>query len=171
LFFEEDIASKVEEDKGYSTTKIFTFVPGNDSFLFLNRNKTFDIPGNLYRRENEWIIKTSSGQAGCENATGTFIFDRDDSNAVTYVVRKKIPAIGIRLVKSKSYIYDYRDSKFFIRKRYLTKWNGVVVLQARDQFSYVRFADPRTNGTSQGRITTGWIRTVDLVNPFPAAKN
>ena len=94
-----------------------------------------------------------------------------DPGAHIYRVQKEINAIGIRLVKEKSYFYDYSGAEFSRRKGYLTKWNGVVVLKTRGQFSYVRFVDARLDAASLGRVTTGWIRTADLVDPFPATAN
>ncbi|MGF6607140.1 hypothetical protein OKW45_002040 [Paraburkholderia sp. WSM4175] len=169
FFFQNGRESQTSKATGYTETKLSTFAPGENSFEFSNRDRTFDIDGNLYRRENEWIVKTATAQAGCENATGTFTFDPNDFRATSYYSEKEIPAIGICLVKEKSYLYDYHDGKFTMRKGYLTKWNGVIVLQTHDQFSLVRFADPRMNVENPGRITTGWVHSADLVNPFPAA--
>ncbi|MBB5408624.1 hypothetical protein HDG34_002561 [Paraburkholderia sp. HC6.4b] len=169
LFFQDDKGSHSLDIDGYTDTKLLTFVPGNGSFKFSNRDKSFDIRGDLYRNGNEWVIKTSSGQAGCENATGGFIFDLGSMEAAKYYAVKKIPAIGIRLVNGKSSLYDYRDGKFLAKKSYLTKWNVVVILETHNQFSLVRFADPRLNVESYGRVTTGWVHTSDLVNPFPPA--
>ncbi|SIT50599.1 conserved hypothetical protein [Paraburkholderia piptadeniae] len=153
---------------GYTDTKLLTFVPSDKSFEFSRRDKSFDIKGDLYRSGNEWVIKTSSAQAGCENAAGGFIFKLGSLEATKYVVAKKIAAIGIRLVSGKSIIHDYRSRKFIATKSYLIKWNVVVVLETRNQFSLVRFADPRLNADSYGRVTTGWVRSSDLVDPFPA---
>jgi len=169
LFFENGPTSKVTEDKNFSDTKILTFVPDDKSFLFAERDATFDIAGDLYRHEDEWSIRTSRGQAGCENATGLFMSGLGGNpGAIIYNVTEKIHAIGIRLVARKTYFHEYSSGEFVKRKGYLTKWNGVVVLQTRGQFSYVRFIDARLNAASLGRVTTGWIRTVDLVNPFPS---
>ncbi|MGN6804763.1 MAG: hypothetical protein ACTHJZ_02335, partial [Trinickia sp.] len=159
-------SSEVDKD-GFSDTKISTFTPSGKSFLLDDRDKTFDIDGDLYRKGGDWIIKTSTAQAGCENSAGTFIFDRDTSDAITYSITQEIPAIGIRLVKSKSYFYDYISGRYVVRKGYLTKWSGVVVLKTQDDFSYVRFVDPHIDAKTSGKITTGWIHSNDLVNPFP----
>jgi hypothetical protein len=169
LFFENGLTSKAAANEEFSDTKILTFVPGDKSFLFADRDTTFDIAGDLYRHEDEWSIRTSRGQAGCENATGEFMSDLGGNpGASIYKVEKRIPAIGIRLVAGKTYFYEYSGGEFVKRKGYLTKWNGVVVLKTRGQFSYVRFVDARLNAASLGRVTTGWIRTTDLVNPFPS---
>jgi hypothetical protein len=167
LFLQKGREVKAASASGYAETKLLTFTPSENAFEFSNRDREYDIDGNLYRRENEWIIRTATAQAGCENAMGTFTFDHNDFRATSYYVTQEIPAIGIRLVKKKSNFYDRQDGKFVARKGYLTKWNGVVILRTLDQFSFVRFVDPRTNVENAGRVTTGWVRSADLVNPFP----
>ncbi|MFL9963506.1 hypothetical protein PQR02_21025 [Paraburkholderia sediminicola] len=142
LFFQDKKEPKAVNVNGYTDIKLLTFTPSEDSFEFSNRNRTYDIGGNLYRRENEWIIRTTTAQAGCENAMGTFTFDSDDFRAASYYVEQELPAIGIRLIKNKSNFYDYRGGKFVARKGYLTKWNGVVILRTLDQFSFVRSSTP-----------------------------
>ncbi|REE24184.1 hypothetical protein B0G71_7486 [Paraburkholderia sp. BL27I4N3] len=162
---EED--EKVQNVQEYSVTKMLTFVPSDSSLEFEERYKQFDIQGLLYRKNGEWIIRTSRPQAGCGNATGVFEFDPPDIRAENYIESKRIPATGIRLVNTKTFFYDLRGGKFIARKGYLTKSNGVIVLRTYGQFSYVRFADPRANATDSGRVSTGWVRSANLVNPFP----
>lgn len=169
FFFFQDENSSRPSINGYTDTGLLTFVPSEKSFEFSDRDKTFDINGDLYRSGDEWVIKTSTGQAGCENSTGGFIFNLGSLQAARYYVVKKIPAIGIRLVIRKSYLYDFHDEIFSARKSYLTKWNAVVVVEARGQFSLIRFSDPRLNAKSYGKVTTGWIHSEDLVDPFPLA--
>lgn len=166
-FLFSQISGEVEgRPQPYSEVKIFTFVPKGNGFSFDGRNSFFDIKGELYRRGETWIIRTDEGQAGCENALGAFTsFPTDKVGGEIFSVTKKISAIGIRLVSRKSFFYDLRDEQFIVRKGYLAPGDGVVVLQAHGKFSYVRFSDPR-QGTD-GRVTTGWVHSADLVNPFP----
>jgi len=168
MFFTKRSPSSHTDEDGFEDVKIFTYVPGDGSLAFEDRDKTFDIDGDLYRRGDEWIIRTSRAQAGCENSAGTFIFDRADFRATSYSVALKIPAIGIRLIRAKSYFYDYNNGKYVSRKSYLTRWNGVILLRRRREFSYVRFVDTRANARTVGRVTTGWIHSSDLVDPFPS---
>jgi hypothetical protein len=169
FFFQDNKGPNFPDIGDYTDTKLLTFVPSDGSFEFSNRDKSFDIEGDLYRSGDEWVIKTSSGQAGCENSAGGFIFNLGSEEAVRYYVKKKIPAIGIRIVKDKSFLYDYRDGNFIAKKSYLTKWNVVVALETRNQFSLVRFADPRLDVKSYGHVTIGWVHSADLVDPLPAA--
>jgi hypothetical protein len=170
LFFQDGRESQSPNAQGYTDTDLFTFVPGNSSFEFSNRDKTFDIKGDLYRREDQWVIRTSTGQAGCENATGGFIFNLGSKEASRYHVTGEIRAIGIRLVKNKTLLYDYRGGRCLATKSYLTRWDAVVLLATRDRFSLVRYSDPRLNVRSYGRTTNGCVRSADLVDPFPLAE-
>ncbi|REE19213.1 hypothetical protein B0G71_2288 [Paraburkholderia sp. BL27I4N3] len=171
LFVQRHTERNLPDSGEYSAREILTFTPQDRSFLFGDRNKDYDIGGYLYGRGDTMIIRTSKTQAGCGNAMGAFEFGPEESGAFPYTVEKRIPAIGIRLIKNRSLFYDYKDGKFVARKGYLTKWDGVVVLRTRDRFSYVRFADPGANVADPGRVTTGWIHSADLVNPFPPSTN
>lgn len=70
FFFQDESGLNRPDVNGYADTGLLTFVPGDNSFEFSDRDKLFDIKGDLYRSEDEWVIKTSTGQAGCENSTG-----------------------------------------------------------------------------------------------------
>ncbi|HDR9485241.1 TPA: hypothetical protein QDB99_004505 [Burkholderia aenigmatica] len=156
-------------DDGYKNIKMLTFLPGEKSMKFPDRDKFFDVPANLYRRDDEWVIKTDTGQAGCENDTGTFTFDVNFIGAVHYFEEKKISALGIRIINRRSTFYDYNDGRFIARKGYLVNRNLVVALRQVGQFSFVRFVNPRIDTKNAGQVTTGWVRTENLVNPFPEA--
>jgi hypothetical protein len=152
----------------YSETKILTFLPGGADLGYTGRDRSFDIPGALYRRNETWFIHTDIGQAGCENALGAFTpYTLGKVGGEMFTVESKVRAIGIRLIRRKSYFHDLRNGGFIARKGYVSKWDGVVVIQTRDQFSYVRFVDSHANTSGLGRVTTGWLRSGDLVNPFP----
>jgi hypothetical protein len=170
IFSQKQPSSGVADKDGFSDTKILTFSPGDGSLLFKDRDKRFDINGDLYRRDQKWVIRTSRAQAGCENSAGTFTFNLGNSSARIYWIVQKIPAVGIRLVKNKTYLYDYDAGKYVVRKGYLTRWDGVLLLRTKDEFSYVRFVDPRADLKSSGRVTTGWVHSSDLANPLPPSK-
>nr|WKF55909.1 hypothetical protein HUO10_000353 [Paraburkholderia busanensis] len=153
------------DNNGYSASEIETFLPGEKILDFENRDRAFDISGKLYRDDDGWVIRTTHPQAGCASAQGVFEFDPPDFRAKNYEIKSTVPAMGIRIVKSKSFFYDLKDEKFVPRKGYLTKWNGVVVLKISRDFSYVRYVD--TGPKFDGRVTFGWLRSNDLVDPFP----
>jgi len=104
IFFQREPQFYSVNKDGFSNTKIMTFTPGDGLLVFEDRDKKFDIFGNLYRRDERWIIRTSRAQAGCENSAGAFTFDLGDPSARVYRVVQKIPAIGIRLVKNKTFL-------------------------------------------------------------------
>ncbi len=165
LFAEDRGKSDAKDVDDYIATPLLTFVLGEKSPSFANRNKAFDIKANLYRRDDEWVIQTEAGQAGCENAAGTFTFGPKDYRSVSYRVTQQVPAIGIRIAKRKTIFYDNRDGKFVARKSYLVYGDGVVALKTQGDFSYIRYVGAGPRG--EGRITFGWVRTADLVDPFP----
>ncbi|AJY04961.1 hypothetical protein SB768_24345 [Burkholderia sp. SIMBA_043] len=165
LFAEDGGKSDAKDVDGYAATSLLTFIMGEKSPSFSSRNKAFDIRATLYRRDDEWVIQTEAGQAGCENATGTFTFGPKDYRSVSYRVTQQVPAIGIRIAKSKTLFYDNRDGRFFARKSYLVYGDGVVVLKTQGDFSYIRYVGAGPRG--EGRVTFGWVRTADLVDPFP----
>ncbi|WP_193101930.1 hypothetical protein [Burkholderia sp. Z1] len=165
LFAEDTGEKKTANVDGYTETPILTFVIGEKSPEFSDRDKVFDIKADLYRRDNEWVIQTRSAQAGCENATGTFVFDLKDFRAVTYYVTKEVPAIGIRIVKGKAVFFDNHNGNFLAKKSYLVDRDAVVVLKAQGEYSYIRYVG--TGPKFEGRVTFGWLRSKDLVDPFP----
>ncbi|MBP0593063.1 hypothetical protein J8I87_25770 [Paraburkholderia sp. LEh10] len=168
LFVQKGAHMEGQPEPPYSEVKILTFAPGETDLTYVDRDQFFDIAGELFRGHETWIIRTDEGQAGCENALGAFTsFPKNKVGGEIFTMENKIPAIGIRLIARKTYFHDVRNGKFLARKGYLTKRDGVIVLRTQDQFSYVRFADTRIDTSSPGRVTTGWVRSADLVNPFP----
>ncbi len=166
LFFATKSDVNIVDDEKFSSTRIYTFLPGgNGSFKFSDRNGDYDIDGILFRRSDEWIIKTLKTQAGCGNAEGDFAFNPDDIRSTSFYIKSKVQAFGIRMVKAKTFFYDRRAGKYISRKGYLSTRDGVVVLRTHDAYSYVRYSDPGPN--ANGRVTTGWIRSADLENPYP----
>ncbi|MEC5407847.1 hypothetical protein VOM14_20045 [Paraburkholderia sp. MPAMCS5] len=152
----------------YSEVKLLTFVPRENSFSFSERDKSYDISGTLYRRDGTWIVRTDEGQAGCENSLGSFMSSRSDKvGGEIFSVRRTISATGIRLIGRKTYLFDLKRGRYVAKKAYLTKWDGVIVLQTHEPFTLVRFADAKSNVANPGKVTTGWVRSADLVDPFP----
>jgi hypothetical protein len=171
FLFQQDDDQGVDfgrEIAGYKPTGILTFVTGDKSPRYEDRFKQYDRGGVLYRNDDRWVIKMSPPQIGCGNAMG--VFDSGPPDAEGYTVVDEVKAIGIKIVASRTTFYDFRRGRFVPRRGYLVADNSVIVLQTRDEFSLVRFADPQTNVQSYGRVTTGWVHTSNLVDPFPPAK-
>jgi len=84
-------------------------------------------------------------------------------DGVSYTPTKNIHATEIRVAKSKTQFYNFRNGKFIRRNGYLMTNDPIIITKENDQYSFVRFFNPVTT-----RVTTGWIRIADLVDPFPS---
>ncbi|MCW3701993.1 hypothetical protein UE99_001740 [Burkholderia cenocepacia] len=165
FLFYGDLNKKYPDRGSYSAFKINTFLSGDKLLDFSNRDKDYDIDGYLYKKDDGWVIRTVSPQAGCSSAQGIFSADPPDIAAKEFFTSNEIPAIGIRLVANKSYFYAPKGNEFIAKKSYLVNGNPVVVLKMRGEFSYIRYVD--TGPKFDGRVTFGWLRSKDLVDPFP----
>jgi hypothetical protein len=164
FFYQLNFRPGAESANNYSIKKIDTFGLdyGKNKFLYRDRFGGSDIPGYIYEKYNGWVISTKDEPGGCGFEVGSFHFPPTLPEATHYSVTKTIPAEGIRVVGGKSYFYDQIGTAFVKRNGYLIPGDAVVVLQGKGVFSFVRFSDP-----TNGKVTTGWIRSSDLVNPFP----
>lgn len=149
----------------YSTFKINTFLSGDSSLDFASRDKDYDIDGYLYKKDEGWVLRTVSPQAGCSSAQGIFSADPPDISATEFFISSEIPALGIRLVKKRSTLHELKGGEFIVKKSYLVSGDAVVVLKVRGEFSYIRYVN--TGPKFEGRITFGWLRSKDLIDPFP----
>ncbi|WP_321798065.1 hypothetical protein [Burkholderia sp. BCC1988] len=136
-----------------------------DPLDFEDRDKDYDIDGYLYKKYEGWVLRTVSPQAGCSSVQGIFSADPPDISAKEFFTSSEIPALGIRLVTKKSNLHDIKGGKFIVKNSYLISGDAVVVLKVRGEFSYVRYVN--TGPKFDGRITFGWLRSKDLVDPFP----
>lgn len=67
-------------------------MPGYPDFKFDERDKSYDIKGELYKRDETWIIRTNQAQAGCENALGFFVsFPSDKVGGEIFSIIEKFP--------------------------------------------------------------------------------
>ncbi|WP_128841563.1 hypothetical protein [Burkholderia catarinensis] len=165
FLFYGDLDKKYPDRANYSTFKINTFLSGDKLLDFSNRDKDYDIDGYLYKKDEGWVIRTVSPQAGCSSAQGIFSADPPDIAAKEFFTSNEIPAVGIRLVTNKSSFYALKGSEFIAKNSYLVNGDAVVVLKVRGEFSYIRYVD--TGPKFDGRVTFGWLRSKDLVDPFP----
>jgi hypothetical protein len=168
LFFTTPYSEKYHpEVAGYKSAEVFTFVQSDDRLRFGERDSEFDVRGVIYSTGDQWVLQTDTEQAGCGNGTGGFSFGPSGSALNRFSIENRFPAIGLRTVIRKSYLYE-RNKDFFNRKpKYLTKNDNVIVLNEKSGYSYVRFFDPRFYVSKPGAITLGWLRSADLLNPFP----
>ncbi|WP_321929961.1 hypothetical protein [Paraburkholderia guartelaensis] len=171
LFYQDDEKSSNELMDGYSRQKINTFGLNYEEnrFAFDDRPGNSDISGYIYKKDSAWVISTDEEPGGCGFEVGGFMHLPQDQSTNTYTAKKSIPAIGVRVVNKKTYFYDKSGEDFARRSGYLTPGDAVVILQQNGAFSFVRFSDPRSDKATYGKLTTGWMRSIDLVNPFPLA--
>jgi hypothetical protein len=141
---------------------IETHVLAGPVYDYSHRDSLFDIPGKLFQGPQGWMLQTSETQAGCNNASGTFKYGPDDLRAAWYFPVKKMPAMNIRVIGRRTFLYVLRGGKLSATKFFLTGGSAVVIIDRRQWFSNVRFVHPST-----GKIAIGWVHTADLLNPFP----
>lgn len=169
LFFSNQDGRRHQAVIGYRETELLAFIQSGKRMIFAQRDRDFDVSGVLYRDGDRWVLQTDVEPAGCGNAMGGFGFAPSTRSINNFYVEKRIRAVGIRTVIRKSYLHEKTATSFSRRKAYLTASDNVLVLQERDGFSYVRFSDPRSYVANPGAVTLGWVRSTDLVNPFPPA--
>ncbi|AMO97767.1 hypothetical protein CFter6_5197 [Collimonas fungivorans] len=127
-----------------------------------NRNKDYDISGKIFIKNSDWIIQTTDSPPGCGGAVGSFLKGPEDSHPTSYTEVEEVPAIAIRTVIRKTFLFDKKGNVFSRRRGYFTSGDVVAVIEQSDIYSYVRFSHPAT-----GKITTVWVNRKDLENPFP----
>ncbi|REE23499.1 hypothetical protein B0G71_6755 [Paraburkholderia sp. BL27I4N3] len=157
-----DKPGKVENGT-YRTTEIKTFVLAGKNYRYENRSRDFDIQGEIFVKGKEWVIRTSKNQAGCNNSTGVFRYTPLDREAARYAVKNVLPALSIKVVKGKTF-FKNNDASLVKNRGFLVAGNVVAVLRESGNYSYVRFSHPAT-----GTVTSGWIKTSDLQEPFPSS--
>lgn len=127
-----------------------------------NRNRDYDIPGKIFVKNSDWIIQTKDSPPGCGGAMGSFLNGPEDLHPTRYTEVEQVPAIAIRTVTRKTFLFDKKGKIFSSRKGYLTSGDVVAIIEQSDLYSYVRFSHPAT-----GEVTTVWVNTKNLRNPFP----
>ncbi|MYN04514.1 hypothetical protein GTP41_20695 [Pseudoduganella sp. DS3] len=99
------------------------------------------VPGRVFSKGKGWIVQTDEQHDGCGGAVGDFRKGPDDDHPARFASVEYIPALGIRRVVDTGAV--------------------VVALKTRGLRTYVRYVHPAT-----GRVTTSWIETGKLENPF-----
>lgn len=155
---------------GYHETDIssFSFTAPPKSYRHKDRDERFDSAGEVYNLQYQWIVRIDRPAPGCVGwAVGSFAKGPGDKDVVRYTTENRAKAVGIRVLSKKSPFYRKIGSRFDSTRAYLLAGDVVVVLKTLSSYSRVRYANP--DSVSEGRVLTGWVRTADLVNPFPPA--
>lgn len=134
---------------------------------FERRLKESDSDGYLYKSDSgktwEILFDEIAPDPGCINLGFPFRRGLGDASLMHFKVKKKTPILGIRRIRTnRSIFHDLTGEKFIKRKGFLVSGDVVIVIKKQGDWSYVRFTDPKFT-----RITTGWIRSKELENPFP----
>ncbi|MFL9961341.1 hypothetical protein PQR02_09555 [Paraburkholderia sediminicola] len=137
----------------------------NHRYTYTQIGHISSIRGVLSKNGNTITISTEKPQGGCQSAAGLFSGD----GGLPYTEMAKISGMGIGVINRKSFIYQNPNS---INKRgYLLPGDMVVVINKKDNYSYIRYVNPDMliEDDDKRHVSTGWVRSADLVNPFPAA--
>ncbi|HEY0491479.1 MAG TPA: hypothetical protein VGD30_18360 [Telluria sp.] len=132
-----------------------------NSFPVQNRTNEDHIPGRVWEKNGDWIIQTDEPQAGCGSAAGTFDKGPQDAHPTRYTILKRMSAIGIRVVLRKTKLNDKNGITFKNRTGFLVADDVVAAIEGDASFTRVRYVHPST-----ARITTAWVSTSDLEDPF-----
>jgi len=137
------------------------------SFPIQGGTKEDDIPGKVWEKNGEWIIQTDEPHGGCGGVLESFRKGPNDDHPTRYAIVKRMPAMGIRVVLRTTRLNEKNGAAFKERKGLLVAGDMVVALEIEDSFTRIRYIHPATS-----RITTAWVSTRDLEDPFvPSAKN
>jgi hypothetical protein len=165
FFFTKSKYKPRKSQDNYSIVDIETFIFDIDSgnYDYAHRVRGFDISGVLYLHENNFILKTARPQAGCMGSAGMFRNSPGERGVIQYNLVNQIPAIGIRLVDKKTYLYRKGD----LRERvgYLVQGDIILLVKENLGSSYVRYINPNADSD---RISAGWVDSNNLVDPFPS---
>lgn len=131
-------------------------------YKYARADLTSSIRGFLSKKRKTITIGTEKPRAGCQGAAGLF----SDDGGLPYTEVGKMRGVGIGVLSSKSRIY--RNSDLVGGVGYLSPGDAVVVIKRKNEYSYIRYINPDMliEDDDKRHITTGWIRSADLVNPF-----
>ncbi|MFM0018220.1 hypothetical protein [Paraburkholderia azotifigens] len=135
-----------------------------NKYTYSRRESDSSIQGALTKQGSAITITTENPRGGCQSAAGLF-----SDGGVPYTEVKRIAGLGFGVATRKTVIYINPDE---IKKRgYLLAGDTVAVIKQKNNYSYVRYVNPDMliEDDDKRHITTGWVRSTDLVDPFPPA--
>jgi hypothetical protein len=168
FFVQTEKLSAMEEGYLRGGVSSFSFAFPPESYRYNDRDKRFDSVGEVYELQDQRIVRIDNPEPGCVGwAVGSFGKKPGDKDAIRYTIESRIEAVGIRVVSHKAILYKKDGARFDRTHAYLVTGDVVVVLATSSLYAHVRYTDP--NSAREGRVITGWLRSSDLVDPFPAA--
>lgn len=139
-----------------SSVKIQTFYTNT---TYKNRDKNFELSGELEIKNAIWKIQMEEVQPGCLSAAGGGF---QKGSAISNIEDKRTSIIGIRTIKNKTNFYDFKEGNFSPRKGFLILGDVVIAYRQNANFYYVKFFNITTSNNS-----FGWIKKIDTNDPFP----
>lgn len=156
VFFFESLSSDSATE---SAKKITSFYTESD---FSAREKSSDISGIVHSSSTDWIVQLEEQHGGCNSGAGwNFKLGPQNDGVVKFRITKKIPSLGLSVANKKTYFLNYSNHKFSPLKTFITPGDLVVRLKQVGGHSQARYLNTETK-----RITTGWIKDSDLINPY-----
>lgn len=173
MFFANSGVVKNHDYEGVTALKIKTFYisaykrPGDGTFSYRNRIPAASIDGVLYIGDGAVGLTTDSPQGGCLSVAGIFTAKPGTRGAEQFEPTAEVEAMGIAVISRKTVLHKAPRSGKEVN--YLVPGDWVAVLSRKGTYSYVRYVNPNMEieSTDSKKITTGWVRDVDISNPFP----
>ncbi|WP_152601910.1 hypothetical protein [Burkholderia paludis] len=173
MFFANSDIVKNHDYEGVTSLKSKTFYisaykrPGDGTFSYKNRNPDASIDGVLYIGDGAVGLTTDSPQGGCLSVAGIFTAKPGTRGAEQFEPTTELKAIGIAVISRKTFLHKSPGSGK--EEKYLVPGDWVAVLSRKGAYSYIRYVNPNMmiESTDSKKITTGWVRDLDISNPFP----
>ncbi|MEI7294793.1 hypothetical protein WCQ02_21840 [Paraburkholderia tropica] len=149
-----------------NSAEIGTFALGLGERKHSQRNSDFYISGVIKNNADEWSIQTDVEPPGCGGGVGVFS-KNTGLPPFRFFEKSTFRGKGIRVVNGKTYLYNKIKGRLSKRKEYLTENDIVSVISDGGGYSNIRYVNPDYFVVPAGKVTIGWVRTRDLVDPFP----
>lgn len=161
------VGSKDADGVEVLKVKTFDFVPHKHAFSYAQRDPRASIDGVLYTSKDGVVLKTDRPHGGCMSAAGGFDALPGTRGAAQFEPVKRLDAIGIGVVIRKSFFYQQAGKGK--QQQYVVPGDPVAVLDRHGDYSHVRFVneDMNVDDGDPKKITIGWIRSMDIADPFP----
>ena len=158
-----------KNDKFSDQIKIetYSFDFQRSSFSYKDRDKLFDVPGDLFIKSGKWVIRTEKPQGACNGIGADFGKAPDDPAVTQFSVEKQIDVIGIGIGIANKKTFVHRKPGAGKENRFLLRGDIALVISKRGGYTYFRFANPNLVSSTRDPVITGWIRSADLSNPLP----
>ncbi|CAM2150134.1 hypothetical protein ABLT15_25300 [Paraburkholderia tropica] len=153
-----------------SIFKIATFmaIPNSGRFKYEQRDPRADIGGRLYVTANKIAITTDSTHGGCLGVAGFFDAPPGQRGVIEFSQENKMEATGIFVIGKRVLLFKNPDRRESIGS--LLSASLVIALRRKGQSVQVRYVNPdlQIDDENPRKKIIGWVRSMDLVDPFPS---